>query len=131
MPSNATFFVHKPLVQQISGNADALRKCAEQLDVLQEALISVYEENLAPGASLNDVIELVNKASYLTAKDTAKYFNIEVSEPKNDIKYIASMFENIDSLPGFIKDKLENSMQLKKAQAQLNLLKIKEIKNYG
>ncbi len=128
MPSNATFFVHKPLVQRISGNADDLRKCADNLDVLQGALMGVYAENLAEGAKIEDVEELVNKESYLTAEETAKYFNVEVAKAKSDLQYVASMFDNVDSLPSFIKEKLENKANIDKAKAQLKLLELKGIK---
>lgn len=128
MPSNATFFVHKPLVQRISGNADDLRKCADNLDVLQGALMGVYAENLADGAKIEDIEELVNKESYLTAEETAKYFNVEVAKAKSDLQYIASMFDNVDSLPNFIKEKLENKANIDKAKAQLKLLELKGIK---
>ena len=67
---------------------------------------------------------LVNKESYLTAEDTAKYFNVEIAESKSSVQYVASMFENTEELPQFIKDRLKNTMELKKAQAQLNLLKL-------
>lgn len=125
MPSNATFFVHKPLVNYVSGNADELRKCANQLDVLQNSLMEVYSENLAEGATYEEVEELVNKESYLSAEETSKYFKVELAESKQDIKYVASMFDNTENLPQFIKDKLENNMELKKAQAKLNLIKLK------
>lgn len=125
MPSNALFFVHKPLVQRISGNADDLRKCADNLDVLQGALMGVYAENLAEGASIEEVEELVNKESYLTAEETAKYFNVEVTKSKSDLQYVASMFDNIDSLPSFIKEKLENKANIDKAKAQFKLLELK------
>lgn len=128
MPSNTTFFVHKPLVQRVSGNADKLRQYADQLDILQEALMSVYEENLADGVDIEDVKKIVNKETYLTAEETSKYFNVEIAESKSDVKYVASMFEDMENVPSFIKDKLENKIELKKAQAQLNLLKIREIK---
>lgn len=128
MPSNATFFVHKPLVQRISGNADDLRKCADNLDVLQGALMGVYAENLAEGAKIEDVEELVNKESYLTAEETAKYFNVEVAKAKSDLQYVASMFDNVDSLPNFIKEKLENKANIDKAKAQLKILELKGIK---
>ena len=128
MPSNATFFVHKPLAQRISGNADDLRKCADNLDVLQGALMGVYAENLAEGAKIEDVEELVNKESYLTAEETAKYFNVEVAKAKSDLQYVASMFDNVDSLPNFIKEKLENKANIDKAKAQLKLLELKGIK---
>lgn len=125
MPSNTTFFVHKPLVQRVTGNADKLREYANQLDNLQASLMTVYKENLAPGATIEEVEALVNKESYLTAEETAKYFNIELAESKSDVQYVASMFDNIEELPQFIKDKLINTIDLKKAQAQLNLLKLK------
>lgn len=125
MPSNTTFFVHKPLAQRVTGNADKLREYANQLDNLQASLMTVYKENLAPGATIEEVEALVNKESYLTAEETAKYFNIELAESKSDVQYVASMFDNIEELPQFIKDKLINTIDLKKAQAQLNLLKLK------
>lgn len=125
MPSNTTFFVHKPLVQRVSGNADKLREYANTLDNLQASLMAVYQENLAPGASIEEVEALVNKESYLTAEETSKYFNVELAESKPSVQYVASMFENTDELPQFIKDKLKNTMDLKRAQAKLNLLKIK------
>lgn len=125
MPSNATFFIHKPLVNRMSGNADALRKCADQLDVLQAGLMNVYAENLADGATLEEVEKLVNSESYLTAEDTKKYFNVELADSKQDLRYVASMFDNVEDLPQFVKDKLTNTLELKKAQAQLNLIKIK------
>lgn len=124
MPSNTTFFIHKPLVQYVTGNADKLREYANQLDNLQASLMSVYEENLAPNISIEEVETLVNKESYLTAEETAKYFNVELAESKSSVQYVASMFENIEELPQFIKERLKNTMDLKKAQARLNLLKL-------
>ena len=129
MPSNTTFFVHKPLVQRITGNADKLREYANRLDNLQASLMSVYKENLAPGATIEEVEALVNKESYLTAEETAKYFNVELAESKSNVQYVASMFDDVEELPQFIKDKLINTIDLKKAQAQLNLLKLKGEKN--
>lgn len=125
MPSNTTFFIHKPLVQRVTGNADKLREYANQLDNLQASLMAVYQENLAPGITIEEVEALVNKESYLTAEETAKYFNVEMAKSKSSVQYVASMFEHTEELPQFIKDKLKNTMDLKKAQAQLNLLKLK------
>lgn len=124
MPENATFFVHKPLVQYVTGNADVLRKYAEQLDTIQQALMEVYSENLALGATREEVETLVNKESYLTASDTKKYFNIEIADSKKDIKYVASMFDDIEGLPDHIKEKISNKVTIKQTQAKLNLLKL-------
>lgn len=127
MPSNASFFVHKPLVPRIGGNADALRKCADQLDILQEAIVNIYSENLADGATREDIEALVNKETYISASDTAKIFKVELSQEKKEIEYVASMFENVENLPDFIQEKINNTMELKKAQSQLNLLKLMEV----
>lgn len=127
MPSNASFFVHKPLVPRIGGNADDLRKCADQLDILQEAIVNIYSENLADGATREDIEALVNKETYISASDTSKIFKIELSQEKKEIEYVASMFENVENLPDFIQEKINNTMELKKAQSQLNLLKLMEV----
>ncbi|MDB2049596.1 head maturation protease, ClpP-related [Clostridium perfringens] len=127
MPSNTTFFVHKPLVQNISGNADRLRDYADQLDVLQKGLMAVYEENKADGVSIEEIEAIVNKESYLTATETAKYFKIDIAEPKKQVEYVASMFDDMQDVPKFIKDQIENKNKLDLAQAQLKLLQIGEI----
>lgn len=122
IPGNGIFFVHKPLVQYVSGNADDLRGYAEALDSLQAAIMNVYADNLALGATREQVESLVNKATYLSAKEAVKYFNMELEKPKNNIQYVASMFEDYDNVPEYIKNKFN---LVEKYQAQLDLLKLK------
>jgi ATP-dependent protease ClpP protease subunit len=122
VPSNGTFFVHKPLVQNISGNADDLRGYAGALDSLQAGLMGVYADNLASGATVEQVEELVNRGTYLSANEAIKYFNIELEKPKSNIQYVASMFEDYDNVPDYIKNKFN---LVEKYQAQLDFLKLK------
>ncbi|MGL5152051.1 MAG: hypothetical protein ACRC7N_15955, partial [Clostridium sp.] len=75
-------------------------------------------------ATREEVETLVNKESYLTASDTKKYFNIEIADSKKDIKYVASMFDDIEGLPDHIKEKISNKVTIKQTQAKLNLLKL-------
>lgn len=124
MPANTTFFIHKPLIRGIGGNAIELRKYADQLDILQSGLMEVYKENMADGIKLEEIEELVNKESYLSAKETSKYFNVELVDSKSSVEYVASMFDNIDTLPAFIKEKIDNKKNLDLAKAQLQLIKL-------
>lgn len=124
MPGNTTFFVHKPLIRGIGGNATDLRKYADHLDVLQNGLMAVYKENMAEGISIEEIEELVNKESYLTAEETAKYFNVELAEASNKVEYVASMFDDMEAIPKFIQEQIENKNNLDLAEAQLKLLQI-------
>lgn len=92
MPSNAYFMIHKPLTIAI-GNATDFRKYADDLDVIETGLVSVYEKNLKEGVEIETIKDLMEKETWLTGEETAKYFNVEVIESKN-IAACASEFLN-------------------------------------
>lgn len=50
IPSNAFLMIHKPW-GAISGNADEMRKMADDLDKIQTGIMNVYEEHLAEGVT--------------------------------------------------------------------------------
>ena len=75
IPSNAFLMIHKPW-GAISGNADEMRKMADDLDKIQTGIMNVYEEHLAEGVTIDQVEALVNAETWLDGKEAAKYFNI-------------------------------------------------------
>lgn len=81
IPSNAFMMIHKPTLS-CSGNADDLRKTAEDLDAVETGIINVYKTHLAEGADIEAVKELVAAETWLNGEEAAKYFNITVSEAK-------------------------------------------------
>lgn len=82
MPSNAFKMIHKPLTIAI-GNADQMRKVADNLDVIETGLFKVYEDNLREGVGIDQIKDRVEKEVdvWLTAEEATKYFNIELTDP--------------------------------------------------
>ena len=79
IPANAFIMIHKPW-NFCEGNANDLRKMADDMDVIEEGIINVYKDHLAEGASLDDVRRMVDEETWLCGEEAAKYFDIEVGE---------------------------------------------------
>lgn len=97
MPSNAFMMIHKPLTG-LWGNADDLREVADSLDTIQGGLMNSYEENMREGVTIEEIEEMVNKETWLDAEEATKYFNIELTEPKQIVasaKHLLSEYKNV------------------------------------
>ncbi|WP_142387575.1 Clp protease ClpP, partial [Bacillus thuringiensis] len=81
VPSNAFLMVHKPWTVS-RGNANVLRKMAEDLDNLEAGIMNVYKENLKEGIEIEVIQQLVDAETWLSGEEAEKYFNIEVVEAK-------------------------------------------------
>lgn len=90
VPSNAFLMIHKPWVMSI-GNANDLRKLADDLDSIESGLLNVYEENLAEGVDIETVKQMVNAETWLNGKEAAEIFNINVA-PANTVAASASEY---------------------------------------
>ncbi|MGL4850940.1 MAG: head maturation protease, ClpP-related [Clostridium sp.] len=78
MADNAMFMIHKPLCQ-VYGNADAMRKQIDILDKIQEGLIATYMKSAKEGVTKEQINELVNAETWMTATEASNYFsNIRV-----------------------------------------------------
>jgi ATP-dependent Clp protease protease subunit len=97
MPSNAFMMIHKPWTFAV-GNADDLRKTADDLDSIEQGLMKVYEENLREGVDIEEVKEMVSNETWLTADEASKYFNVEVISAKQvaaSAKHLLSKYKNV------------------------------------
>ncbi len=65
MPSNTLLYLHNPMTWA-AGFATDLRKAADELDVMREAMIATYAE--PSGLSAEHVAELVDADGYITAQ---------------------------------------------------------------
>lgn len=81
VPSNAFLMIHKPLAE-CCGNADDCRKLADDLDAIESGILAVYQEHLAQGANMEDIKRMVAAETWLNGNEAAKYFDVEVGEPK-------------------------------------------------
>lgn len=81
VPANAFLMIHKPWAIA-EGNADAMRKMAEDLDAVETGILNVYRDHLAEGATMEDVTRMVQEETWLNGEEAAKVFRIEVAEAK-------------------------------------------------
>lgn len=92
MPANAMMMIHNPWVV-VAGNAQDLRKMADDLDKVRDSMLVAYESRSALTA--DEIKNLMDAETWLTAQECAEYgFADEVEEPKQvaaciDGKYLA------------------------------------------
>lgn len=98
IPSNAFLMIHKPW-GAISGNADEMRKMADDLDKIQTGIMNVYEEHLAEGVTIDQVEALVNAETWLDGKEAAKYFNIAQTDAADYVAAVGDYLNYAGKLP--------------------------------
>ncbi|MEB9270683.1 ATP-dependent Clp protease proteolytic subunit, partial [Bacillus cereus] len=128
VPSNAFLMVHKPWTVS-RGNANVLRKMAEDLDNLEAGIMNVYKENLKEGIEIEVIQQLVDAETWLSGEEAEKYFNIEVVEAKEVAACSSDYFDKYQKTPNKIVakapsiSKKDNNEQLK-IQNALDLLEL-------
>lgn len=98
IPSNAFLMIHKPW-GAISGNADEMRKMADDLDKIQTGIMNVYEDHLAEGVTIDQVETLVNAETWLDGKEAAKYFNIAQTDAADYVAAVGDYLNYAGKLP--------------------------------
>lgn len=98
IPSNAFLMIHKPW-GAISGNADEMRKMADDLDKIQTGIMNVYEDHLAEGVTIDQVETLVNAETWLDGKEAAKYFNIAQTDVADYVAAVGDYLNYAGKLP--------------------------------
>lgn len=74
IPSNAYFMIHKPW-SYCQGDAEDFKTRSDMLNKLEEGIISVYEENLADGTSVDDIKNMMSEETWMTGEEASKIFN--------------------------------------------------------
>lgn len=115
VPSNAFLMIHKPW-NTCCGNANELRKMADDLDTVEKGIINAYKSHLAEGVDINDIQELMEAETWLNGEEASKYFKITVAKPK---EYAAQITD-------FAKAKYKNipNQIIKSAEAEGNTAEI-------
>ena len=110
MPKNAMMMIHKCWTIAI-GNADDMRKMADDMDKIDESIIAAYVEKT--GLETDDIIELMTDETWMTAQDALDYgFADEIEESKqvaasmkngllliNGQEMDVSRFQNVPEFP--------------------------------
>lgn len=130
MPANSYMMIHKAW-SLTWGNSNELRKMADSLDIIDQGILNVYEANLKEGVNIEIIKEMVDAEKWLTGKQVAEYFNVEVTEESKAVASCNSdYFSNYSNVPKeLIKneakkpvEKTENkTIEIEKAKALLQL----------
>lgn len=113
IPSNAFLMIHKPW-GAISGNADEMRKMADDLDKIQTGIMNVYEDHLAEGVTIEQVEALVNEETWLDGKEAAKYFNIAQTDAVDYVAAVGDYLSHTGELPEKFKSHQKKPEQTQK-----------------
>lgn len=122
MRTGSTFMIHKPLLCLWGGyNATDMTKMANDLDAIQRCIMQVYEENLRPGVSMDEIEKMVNAETWLSSDEATKYFNIEIEAGYEAVACSSDYLDKFSNNDGLRQKKKEQIM----AQTKLKLLKLK------
>lgn len=113
IPSNAFLMIHKPW-GAISGNADEMRKMADDLDKIQTGIMNVYEDHLAEGVTIEQVEALVDAETWLDGKEAAKYFNIAQTDAADYVAAVGDYLNYAGKLPEKFKSRQKQPEQTPK-----------------
>lgn len=80
IPENAFLMIHNPWAM-IAGNAEDMRKMADDLDKIRTALTAVYKEHLAAGVTIEQIEEMMDAETWMSGEEAAQYFDVTVSDP--------------------------------------------------
>ncbi len=92
IPRNAMIMIHNPYTFT-AGNAEELRKMADDLDKIRESIVSTYEDKT--GLDRKKIIELMDAETWMTADEAKEYgFADDVEEEKQVAASVGGFFMN-------------------------------------
>lgn len=72
MPENALFMIHNPLTWAV-GNAEEMRKTADNLDIVRDTIISVYLSRTKDKVTEDELKDMMDAETWLTADEAVNY----------------------------------------------------------
>lgn len=124
IPATATLMIHKPWTW-VMGNSNDFRKLANDLDAIEECILSVYEDNLKDGVSMDIIREMVNEETWLDGNQASQYFNIEVGENRDFLNCTSELFNSYRNVPEKFKENsksnAENKLEMEKEKLMLEI----------
>lgn len=131
IPSNAFLMIHKPW-SGIWGNANELRKMADDLDAIEQGIMNIYADHLKDGVDIEMIRQMVQDETWLNGLEAANYFNIEVVESKEIAACASDYFDKYTKTPNKVIEKAKqqvkteppqkNEEEILKFQNELDLL---------
>jgi len=124
MYKNSFLVIHKPTSAVDSGNAEDFRKCADELDNIQNTIQEIYKSRLKNESYFETVIDMINEETWLNAEKAAEYFNIKVLDENKAAAAVktAAVYKNAPKgAENIFKGKNDYKPE-KKLRAELDLL---------
>ena len=115
MPKNTFLMIHKAWCIGF-GNSDEFIRYAELLGKCDEGILTVYEEKLLTGVSIDQIRAMAAEETWLTAEEASRYFNIEVTSASVQPAAFVTGKGNIDSAPKAVKDAVELALESERIQ---------------
>lgn len=123
MRTGSSLMIHKPSVCIWGGyNSDELNKMATDLDVIQECIMQVYRENLAPGASIEEIEKMVNAETWLTSDEASKFFNVEIENKVQAVAYSSEFIDKFIEVPEKVRNtfiNIKNELEMEEEKIKL------------
>lgn len=135
MPANAMMMIHNPIIT-VNGNAEELRKWANDMDRIRESLIEAYLEKAGGKLDRDRLIELMDAETWLSAQECLDLGLCDsVEAPRAAVaKVDTQLFAKYRNTPeSLLNQTKEDEKQAEKerlfreqliAEAQTNLLKL-------
>lgn len=102
MPANAYLMIHKPSCI-VYGTSDDMLKAAESLEVIQSGLEETYKKCALPDVTPEEIHTMVNDETWLTGKQAAKKFDIEITEPMQAVAKFGTARNKMRNIPKDIR----------------------------
>lgn len=102
MPANAYLMIHKPSCM-VYGTSDDMLKAAESLEVIQSGLEETYKKCALPGTTAEEIHNMVNDETWLTGKQAAEKFDIEITEPLQAVAKFGTARNKMRNIPKDIR----------------------------
>lgn len=108
IPANAFLMIHNPWAD-VEGNAEDLRKMADDLDTISTGILNVYMENVNEGVTEDQIKELMNAETWMNGAQAAEYFNIEVTDQTPEAAVPGEYVASCKKIPKDLKIQKKNN----------------------
>lgn len=115
IPSNAFLMIHNPWILTM-GNAEDLRKSADDLDEIREGILNIYKDHLKEGVAIDEIKKLMDAETWLNGAEAENYFNIEQSAPVEYAAAVGDYLNRARNIPQALKKASAPDLEATKAK---------------
>lgn len=107
MYKNSMLMIHKPM-SYAWGNANDLQSTIDALNTIEDVVMLPLYEKKAIG-DLEKIKQMINDETWLTADETAEFFNVTISEAESQIAALADkeLLNRYKNVPDALSEKLK------------------------